>query len=86
MPSDFVNDNPTLLEILKSELKSKKNLHFALEEIVLKNLSSLKEIENIIRQGIKINIIGEINKLSSNIKLTLKKTIKLTKKKQKDFS
>ena len=30
-------------------LKSKKNLHFALEEIVLKNLSSLKEIENIIK-------------------------------------
>ena len=30
-------------------LKSKKILHFALEEIVLKNLSSLKEIENIIK-------------------------------------
>ena len=30
-------------------LKSKKNLHFALEEIVLKNLTSLKEIENIIK-------------------------------------
>ena len=29
--------------------KIKKNLHFALEEIVLKNLSSLKEIENIIK-------------------------------------
>ena len=43
----------------------------------------LKEIENIIRQGIKINIIGEINKLSENIKPTLKKSIKLTKTNKK---
>ena len=49
---------------------------------IIKNYFS-KEIENIIRQGIKINIIGEINKLSSNIKPTLRKTIKLTKKNKK---
>ena len=49
---------------------------------LIKNYFS-KEIENIIRQGIKINIIGEINKLSSNIKPTLRKTIKLTKKNKK---
>ena len=42
-----------------------------------------KEIESIIKQGIKINIIGEINKLSSDIKLTLKKTVNLTKKNKK---
>ena len=58
--------------------KSEINFLFKL----IKNYFS-KEIENIIRQGIKINIIGEINKLSSNIKPTLKKTIKLTKKNKK---
>tara|TARA_B100000963_G_C22574312_1_gene647638 strand:+ start:675 stop:1343 length:669 start_codon:yes stop_codon:yes gene_type:complete len=40
----------------------------------------LKEIKSIINQGIRINIIGEINKLPLNIKSTLKKTIILTKK------
>ena len=39
----------------------------------------LKEIKNIVNQGIKINIIGNINELSTDIKLNLKKTIKLTK-------
>ena len=39
----------------------------------------LKEIKNIVNQGIKINIIGNINELSADIKLNLKKTIKLTK-------
>ena len=42
-----------------------------------------KEIESIIKQGIKINILGDINSLSSDIKLTLKKTINLTKKNKK---
>ncbi len=42
-----------------------------------------KEIESIIRQGIKINIIGELNKLSSDIKFTLKKTVNLTKRNKK---
>ena len=36
------------------------------------------EIQNIIKQGIKINILGEINKLTSDIKYTLRKTISLT--------
>ena len=43
----------------------------------------IREIESIITQGIKINILGEINKLSSDIKSTLKKTINLTKKNKK---
>ena len=43
----------------------------------------LKEIENLIQQGIKINIIGEFNKLSRDIKSTLKKTMFLTKKNKK---
>ncbi len=41
------------------------------------------EIKNIVKQGIKINIFGEINKLSPDIKTTLKKTIFLTKKNKK---
>ncbi len=38
------------------------------------------EIERVISQGIKINIIGDIKKLSTDIKRTLNETIKLTKK------
>ena len=38
------------------------------------------EIERVISQGIKINIIGDIKKLSSDLKKTLNETIKLTKK------
>jgi len=42
-----------------------------------------KELENLIKQGIKINILGEIDKLSNNIKSVLKKTIYLTKNNKK---
>ena len=44
---------------------------------LIKNYFS-KEIKNIISQGIKINILGEINRLSADIKSTLKKTEELT--------
>ncbi|MDC0943090.1 polyprenyl diphosphate synthase [Pelagibacteraceae bacterium] len=43
----------------------------------------LNEIENIIKEDIKINILGEINKLSKDIKSILKKTTFLTKKNKK---
>ena len=43
----------------------------------------LKEIENIVKQEIKINIFGELNKLSLEIKSTLNKTIQLTRKNKK---
>ena len=43
----------------------------------------IEEIDNIIKQGIKINIIGEINQLSKEVKLILKKTVIATKKNQK---
>ncbi len=43
----------------------------------------IEEIDNIIKQGIKINIIGEINQLSKELKLILKKTVIATKKNQK---
>lgn len=42
-----------------------------------------REIKSIIKQGIKIRIIGEINQLTKNVKLTLKKTSLLTKKNKK---
>ena len=42
-----------------------------------------EEIENIVKQGIKINIIGEINKLPLGLKKILKKTISLTIKNKK---
>ena len=42
-----------------------------------------KEIKKIIKEGIKINILGEQKKLPLYIKSTLKKTTKLTKKNKK---
>jgi undecaprenyl diphosphate synthase len=42
-----------------------------------------KEIKSIVSQGIKINILGELDKLSMDIKLILKKSVKLTKKNKK---
>ena len=49
---------------------------------LIKNYFS-KEIGSVISQGIKINILGEINKLSSDLKITLKKSSQLTKKNKK---
>ena len=43
----------------------------------------LKEINNVIKQGIKINILGEIKNLSKNLQQTLKSTVKLTKSNNK---
>jgi undecaprenyl diphosphate synthase len=58
--------------------KTEKNFLFKLI-----NNYFLKEIDNIISQGIRINILGEIEKFSSNLKSTLHKSIKLTKKNRK---
>ena len=58
--------------------KSEKNYLFKL----IKNYF-LKEIQIIVSQGIKINILGEISKLAPDIKSTLKKTKILTKKNKK---
>ena len=41
------------------------------------------ELNNIIYQGIKINILGDFKKFSSDLKLVLKKTTELTKKNKK---
>ena len=43
----------------------------------------LKEIKIIIKQGIKINILGETKKLSSDLNSTLKKSVNLTHKNKK---
>ena len=40
----------------------------------------LKEIDNVVSQGIKINIIGEINRLKLNVKKTLIESMKLIRK------
>ena len=42
-----------------------------------------KEIENVVSQGIKINVLGELNKLSSSLRKILKKSVLLTKKNNK---
>ena len=42
-----------------------------------------KEIKSIINQGIKINILGDLKKFSSNLKSTLNKAIALTSKNKK---
>ena len=49
---------------------------------LIKNYFS-KEIKSVISEGIKINILGEINKLSLDLKTTLKKSSQLTRKNKK---
>ena len=49
---------------------------------LIKNYFS-KEIDNVISQGIKINIIGEMNKLSQEVRNSLKKSVDLTSKNKK---
>ncbi len=60
--------------------RPKKEINF-LFNLIKKYFS--KEINNLIKQGIKINIIGDLNKLSLEVKSTLKKTMVLTKKNKK---
>jgi len=43
----------------------------------------LKEISNVVKQGIKLNILGELNKLPQNVRKTLKNCTELTKKNKK---
>ena len=60
--------------------RPQKEINFLFK--LIKNYFS-NEIENINKQGIKINILGELNKLPLDIKHILKKTIFLTKKNKK---
>ena len=60
--------------------RPKKEINFLFK--LIKSYFS-KEIKNIMDQGIRINILGDLNKLSFDIKKTLKKTIFLTKNNKK---
>ncbi len=60
--------------------RPKREVNFLLQLI---NNYFLKEINNIIKQEIKLNIFGELNKLSPKIKRVLKKSIDLTKNNKK---
>jgi len=62
--------------------RPKNEINF-LFKIIKKYFS--KDIESIINQKIKINIIGDISKLSSDIKLILKKVTAKTKNNKKIF-
>tara|TARA_B100000242_G_scaffold294248_1_gene275732 strand:- start:3869 stop:4534 length:666 start_codon:yes stop_codon:yes gene_type:complete len=60
--------------------RPKKEISFLFK--LIENYFS-KEIDEVISQGIKIKILGEINKLSRGIKEILKRSEKLTKKNQR---
>ena len=60
--------------------RPKKEISFLFK--LIKNYF-LKEIESVIEQGIKINILGEFNKLSSNLRKILLKSTNLTKNNKK---
>ena len=62
--------------------RPKKEINFLFK--LIKDYFS-KEIGNIINQGIRINIIGELNKLSPEIKSTFTKTVNLTRFNKKVF-
>ena len=60
--------------------RPKKEVNFLLKLI---KIYFSKEIKNIINQGIRLNIIGEIDKLSSDLKAVLIKSMDLTKNNKK---
>ena len=57
--------------------RPKKEIYFLFK--LIENYFS-KEIDQVTSQGIRINILGEINRLSNNLQKILKRTVKLTKK------
>ncbi len=60
--------------------RPKSEINFLFKLIVL---YFKEDLENVISNGIKINIIGKINKLPKNIRTMLKKVVNLTKKNKK---
>ena len=60
--------------------RPKKEVNFLFK--LIKNYFS-DEIENITNQGIKLNIFGELNKLSKDVRQVLKKSVNFTKKNKK---
>ena len=61
--------------------KRPKNEIFFLFKLINNYFSS--EINEVVQQGIKLNILGEINKLPKEVKKTFKKCVLLTKKNKK---
>ena len=55
--------------------RPKKEVHFLFK--LIKTYFS-KEIENVKNQGIKLNILGEVNKLNSDLNKVLKKSVNMT--------
>ena len=62
--------------------RPKKEINFLFK--LIKSYFS-KEIKNIIKKEIRINILGETSKLPQDIKSTLNNTIRLTKKNKKIY-
>ena len=60
--------------------RPKKEINFLFQ--LIKNYFS-KEIDNLIKQGIKIYILGDLSKLPKDVKIVIKKTLNLTKKNKK---
>ncbi len=60
--------------------RPKKEINFLFK--LIKNYF-ISEIKNIINQGIKINILGDLNKLPKDIRKTLRETLIKTKKNKK---
>ena len=60
--------------------RPKKEISFLFK--LIKNYFS-KEIKSVLSQGIRLNIIGEMNKLNKDVKKVLKKSMLLTKKNKK---
>ena len=60
--------------------RPKSEINF-LFRLINKYFSS--EINTVIKQGVKLNIIGELNKLPKSMRETFKKSTKLTKKNKK---
>ena len=57
---------------------------FIQKEKIIKNQNYFnKEIINVTKQGIKLNIIGDLNPLSKDLRKTLIKSVELTKKNRK---
>jgi undecaprenyl diphosphate synthase len=60
--------------------RPKKEINFLFK--LIKNYF-IKEIHNVISQGIRLNILGETSKLTNELRKTLKKSVLLTKKNKK---
>tara|TARA_Y100000768_G_scaffold388236_1_gene382938 strand:+ start:3507 stop:4175 length:669 start_codon:yes stop_codon:yes gene_type:complete len=60
--------------------RPKKEINFLFKLI---NKYFLSEINNVIKQGIRLNILGELNKLPAYVRKTVNESTKLTKKNNK---